>query len=134
MSLVELRLLAKELNLKGASKLNKAQLTEALEKHGKQAPIAVINEGQTVHAIIEPVQEKPAPKEKAKKVAKDKVVEEPVQEGQKPSEPMSESLKKARAPSAWNEFLRAYKTEHGCTLKEAMSKKQEYETFKASRK
>ena len=129
MSLVELRLLAKDLNIKGVSKLNKTQLTEMLEKHGKPAePIAVINTKDTVHAVIEPVVEKPKPK--SKKVKE----EEPMKEAEKAPVPLTESAKKARSPSSWNEFLQAYKTEHGCSLKEAMSKKDEYATFKASRK
>jgi hypothetical protein len=128
MSLVELRLLAKELNIKGSSKLNKTQLTEMLEKHGKPAePIAVIGQKETVHAVIEPIAEKSKPKKAVK-------VEEPMKEAEKAPVPLSESAKKARSPSAWNEFLQAYKAEHGCSLKEAMSKKAEYETFKASRK
>lgn len=101
--LADLRAQAKSLGLKGWSVKNKEGLIEMLSSHAKSA-----------------VFETPAPAPVPAPVA------EPVAE--------PEPAKKARTTvnSPWHTFLSQYCAEHGCTRKQAMSAKEDYEKFKAS--
>lgn len=121
-NVAELRALAKGLNIKGYSTAKKADLISLLEAHAQKTLPA-----ESVQA--EPAQAEPA-KAEAKVVAKPVAAEE-VQV--KSSQPITEDLKKARNPSSWSAFLKEYKKEHNCTLKEAMSKKEEYAQYKAKK-
>ena len=100
----DLRNLAKELGIRGYSTAKKARLVEMLEEHSrKSAP----------QEVAEPKESAPAP------------APEPT------PEPKEEAPKAAKKLSLWNQFLRDYRKEHGCTLKECMSKKDEYAAYKA---
>jgi hypothetical protein len=131
-TLVELRILAKQLGIKGASKANKETLTRMLENHGKPEPIAVIGNVEEVHATI--TEAKPKKENRVVIAKEDKPA--PVEAPAAPAasvEALSETGKQARKPSTWNDFLQSYKKEHNVSLKEAMLQKDAYAAYKAKR-
>jgi len=99
----ELRDIAKELGLRGYSKMNKTQLTEAIEGHVQhsKAEAQKSNPEPTTEPVTEPT--KPAPKQKR------------------------------TSTSPWVEFCRTHAKEQGITYKEAMSKKDDYLKWKENR-
>jgi hypothetical protein len=125
-NVAELRALAKGLNIKGYSTAKKADLITLLEAHAqKTMPTDSTPKSEPTKVDVAPVQAK-APSKPKEEVA--------VQVAEvKSSQPMSEDLKKARSQSSWSTFLKEYKREHNCTLKEAMSKKEEYAQYKAKK-
>lgn len=126
-NVAQLRSLAKDLNIKGYSTAKKADLIALLEGHSqKTMPVA---EAPVAEA---PVAEAPVKEElKAVKAPKAPRVVKAVAEAKETS--VSAEAKKARNPSSWSEFLKSYKREHSCSLKEAMSKKAEYAEYKAKK-
>ena len=116
-NVAQLRSLAKDLNIKGYSTAKKADLIALLEGHSQKTM---------------PVAEAPVKEElKAVKAPKAPRVVKAVAEAKETS--VSAEAKKARNPSSWSEFLKSYKREHSCSLKEAMSKKAEYAEYKAKK-
>ena len=102
----ELREIAKDLKIRGYSKFNKSQLTEAIEAHAR--------------------------------AEKGVEVENPKLRLKEPEEASSvvrgADIRKGRtSTSPWVEFCREYSTKNGCTYKEAMSKKEEYLTWKGKK-
>jgi hypothetical protein len=140
-NVVQLRALAKELNIKGYSTAKKAELITLLEVHGGKTmpaeesakadePVKADESHKAAEPVkaVEPVKaEVQAAKPKRVKAAA------PTSKPASPSTPLSAEGRKARGASAWSEFLKAYKLEHNCSLKEAMSKKDEYATYKAKK-
>ncbi len=103
----ELRDIAKDLGIRGYSKMNKSQLTDSIEGHVK---------GNKELA------EKSVPKEAS----------EPAQEPVKvESEPAPNKTKRTKSP--WVSFCQEYSKENGVTYKEAMSKKDEYNSWKSKK-
>lgn len=102
----ELREIAKDLKIRGYSKFNKAQLTEAIEAHAR-AEKGVEVENPKLR-LKEP--------EEANSVVRG-----------------AEIRKGKSSTSPWVEFCKEYSTKNGCTYKEAMSKKDEYQTWKAAK-
>jgi hypothetical protein len=99
----ELRDIAKELGLRGYSKMNKGQLTEAIEsqvRHNK-SEVAKVTESEPENTT--PPTPPPAPKQKR------------------------------ASTSPWVQFCREHSKEQGITYKEAMTKKDEYAKWKESR-
>lgn len=101
----ELREIAKDLKIRGYSKFNKTQLTEAIESHARS------------EKGTEDVDENPKLRLKEPEEASSVV------RG-------TEARKGKSSTSPWVEFCRGYSKEHGCTYKEAMSKRDEYMTWK----
>ena len=104
MSVKEMKSKAKELNLKGYSKMNKPELAQLITQGNIGAPIEVTKEVQAA-----PVKEevKPAAAE----------VKEP-------------AATKTKTISPWNTFLSEYRKENNVSLKEAMKQKEAYATWK----
>lgn len=109
----ELRDIAKELKIRGYSRMKKAELEEAISQQLKG-----LNE-ETV-----PVAEKPKPSkeellkelEASKAEAKKPAPAEKIDAFEKAA-----STAKERKPSAWHDYVRAYAKENGLTYKQAMS-------------
>lgn len=120
----ELRALAKQAGLANFSKAKKAELIEMLTN----ASIAT----GTYKQAMEPVAKQESLTEEAKE-STDRVFEKnktetvPAPVAVKPPKKVRQQSK----PSMWNTFLKEYRNEHGCSLKEAMSKKEEYAAYKA---
>ena len=103
MSVKEMKVKAKDLNLKGYSKMTKPQLEELLQKGTIGAPVEVTKE-------VQPAPVKPAAAAEVK-------VKEPAATKTKPISP-------------WNTFLSEYRKENNVSLKEAMKQKDAYATWK----
>jgi ribonuclease E len=132
-NVAQLRALAKELNIKGYSTAKKADLINLLEVHGgKTMPADESHKAHEPVKAADPVKTE-APVKAETPVAKPKRVKAaaPTAKPATPSTPLSAESRKARGASAWSEFLKAYKAEHSCSLKEAMTKKDEYAAYKA---
>jgi len=97
----ELRDISKDLGIRGYSKMNKSQLTEAIEGHVKTSKDVV-----------------------AKTVPKEVETE---------SAPVKEKRPKRASTSPWVAFCKEYAEKNGVTYKQAMSKKDEYNSWKTSR-
>jgi len=98
----ELREIAKDLKIRGYSKFNKTQLTEAIENRARSEKDDDSDEGNPKLRLKEP----------------SSVVRGP-------------DVRKGRtSTSPWVEFCRQYSKDNGCTYKEAMSKRDEYLTWK----
>ena len=106
MTVKEMKAKAKELNLKGYSKMTKPELEQLITQGNIGAPIEVTKE------VKEPVKEvkEPAPAPAAE-------VKEP-------------AATKTKAISPWNAFLSEYRKENNVSLKEAMKQKDAYATWK----
>lgn len=107
-TLKDLRVLAKSLGIRGHTTAKKAELIEKIEAHqgaGSQKP----QDTAAPPAHFEKVE---APKAEADSKEKSKETKE-------------------KKPHAWNTFVAEYRKEHGCSLKEAMTKKAEYAEYKA---
>lgn len=102
----ELRSIAKEMSIRGYSKMNKAQLTAAIEG---SVPDPVQAEEPKVQA------------EESKGESEGKL---------KLRVPEKEERSARRSTSKWVAFCKEYSQSNGCTYKEAMSKKDEYEVWK----
>jgi len=101
----ELREIAKDLKIRGYSKFNKSQLTEAIEAHARAEKGAEVEVENPKLRLKEP--------EEASSVVR------------------GADVRKGRtSTSPWVEFCREYSTSNGCTYKEAMSKKDEYLSWK----
>jgi hypothetical protein len=100
MTVKDLKAKAKELNLKGFSKMTKPQLEELLQKGTIGTPVETVKEVEV---------EKPA--------AAAVEVKEP-------------AATKTKGISPWNAFLSEYRKEHNVSLKEAMKQKDAYATWK----
>ena len=87
----ELRSIAKEMNIRGYSKMNKSQLTAAIE--GTVPDKVEVSADVGGHSV-------------------------------------AKAEKPKRAPSKWVKFCQEYSKENNITYKQAMSKKDEYETWK----
>ena len=87
----ELRSIAKEMNIRGYSKMNKSQLTAAIE--GTVPDKVEVSADVGGHSV-------------------------------------AKAEKPKRAPSKWIKFCQEYSKENNITYKAAMSKKDEYETWK----
>lgn len=116
----ELRELAKNLGIRGYSSANKAKLIELLETHEK---LVASKERFDKPAEETKHKEEPAATPVATTVEDVKVNRHPKVETPPEKKPHKKSL--------WNQFLADYRAEHGGTLKEAMTKKAEYESYKA---
>lgn len=99
----ELRDIAKDLGLRGYSKMNKGQLTDAIEGHVKSS---------------KELANKTAPKEPPADTT---------------PAPVKEKRPKRASTSPWVAFCKDYSEKNGVTYKEAMSKKEEYNTWKTAR-
>jgi hypothetical protein len=101
----ELREIAKDLKIRGYSKFNKTQLTEAIENRARSEKDDDSDEGNPKLRLKEPSEAS-------------SVVRGP-------------DVRKGRtSTSPWVEFCRQYSKDNGCTYKEAMSKRDEYLTWK----
>lgn len=107
----ELRDIAKDLGIRGYSKMNKSQLTESIEGHVKSNKALA---------------EKSVPKESSEPA------QQPVKVESEPA-PAPAPAKSKRTKSPWVSFCQEYSKEHGVTYKEAMSKKDEYNTWKSKK-
>jgi hypothetical protein len=107
MSIKEMKAKAKELNLKGFSKMNKSQLEQLITQGNIGAPIEVSRE----MPVKEPVKEVKEPAAAAE-------VKEP-------------AATKTKAISPWNVFLSEYRKENNVSLKEAMKQKDAYMQWKS---
>lgn len=96
MSVSELKTIAKSLGIKGSYSMKKSALITAIE-------------GLKNGSLAAPVKARPA------------VL--PDIEMEKKDEPLN--VKSARKPNSWNDHIRAYRAEHSCSLREAMSKARE---------
>jgi hypothetical protein len=96
MSVSELKTIAKSLGIKGSYSMKKAELITAIE--GLKA--------------------RPPPLEMSGSIEMEKPKDE--QKDVKPKD-----VKSARKPNSWNDHIRAYRAEHSCSLREAMSKARE---------
>ena len=103
-SVPELRTLAKSLKIKGASTARKQDLITLIEAHQKAAAVPEV------------------------KVKVDMV--DMVESNVVPDVKVDVSKTKSRQPSSWNQFLSEYRSAHNCSLKEAMTKKDEYLSYK----
>jgi hypothetical protein len=102
MSVPELRTLAKSLKIKGASTARKQDLITLIEAHQKAAAVPEVKVD-----MVDMVESNVVPEVKV------------------------DVLKtKSRQPSSWNQFLSEYRSAHNCSLKEAMTKKDEYLSYK----
>ena len=108
MSVKEMKAKAKELNLKGYSKMNKPELEQLITQGNIGAPIEVSRE-MPVKEVKEPV----------------KGVKEPAA-----AEVKEPAATKTKAISPWNAFLSEYRKENNVSLKEAMKQKDAYATWK----
>lgn len=117
-TLGELRTLAKQLGIKGVSTARKEQLVKMIETH---------------HSISKIQSEKAPkePKEPARGVPEIKVTSPKESEmiDMVSSEPEAKK-ESSRKSSKWNEFLKSYRAEHNCSLREAMSAKDKYIEWK----
>ena len=108
MSVPELRTLAKSLKIKGASTARKQDLIKLIESHQKAAAVPEVDKVDKVD-MVDMVDANVVPDVKVK----------------------VDVLKtKSRQPSSWNQFLSEYRSAHNCSLKEAMTKKDEYLSYK----
>ena len=97
MSVAELRSIAKSLGIKASYAMKKAELISAIEQ----------------------LKARPAPLEMSGSM---EMADEP-KEVEKISQP--KIVKSVRKPNSWNDHIRAYRSEHSCSLREAMSKARE---------
>jgi hypothetical protein len=104
MSVPELRTLAKSLKIKGASTARKQDLITLIEAHQKAAAVPEVKVD-----MVDMVDANVVPEVKVK---------------------VDVSKTKSRQPSSWNQFLSEYRSAHNCSLKEAMTKKDEYLSYK----
>jgi len=96
MSVAELRSIAKSLGIKASYAMKKAELISAIEQlKARPAPLEM-------SGSMEMVKEK-----EVEKISQPKIV------------------KSVRKPNSWNDHIRAYRSEHSCSLREAMSKARE---------
>ena len=102
MTVKEMKAKAKELNLKGYSKMTKPELEQLITKGNIGAPVETMKE---------------APVKEVKKPAAEAEVKEP-------------AATKTKATSPWNSFLSEYRKENNVSLKEAMKQKDAYVTWK----
>jgi hypothetical protein len=102
MSVPELRTLAKSLKIKGASTARKQDLITLIEAHQKAAAVPEVKVD-----MVDMVESNVVPEVK-----------------------VDVSKTKSRQPSSWNQFLSEYRSAHNCSLKEAMTKKDEYLSYK----
>ena len=102
----ELRDISKDLGIRGYSKMNKTQLTKAIEGHVKTSDDIV---------------EKTSPKE----------VETETLGGH--SAPVKVKRPKRASTSPWVAFCKEYAEKNNVTYKQAMGKKDEYDSWKSSR-
>lgn len=110
----ELRNLAKELGLRGYTTAKKADLIEMIEQHHRLQASKEAAPAEQVPGHFEP------PKETVKQV-----------EAAASGETLTPKGYKSRGPNSWSKFLADYSKEHGCSLKVAMTKKDEYASYKA---
>ncbi len=103
-SLADLRIVAKGLGIKGISAARKERLIHLIEKHQASDPVEVSVE---IKVPTEPVEVKTEVK------------------------PVKTEPKPVKVPSSWHEFLKQYRVEHKCSLREAMSAKDKYADWKA---
>ncbi len=102
----ELREIAKDLKIRGYSKMNKAQLTESIEQHARS--------------------EKPEGAELKISVPKEVSAVK--------NERTGDDVKRTRtSKSPWVTFCQEYAKTHGVTYKEAMSKREEYSEWKSNK-
>ena len=137
-TVAELRILAKESGIAGFTKMKKADLIEALSKASvakgavKPAEVfATTAPAEAAPAEATPAEAAPAEESVQKpkgKRSKKKVYTEVVDGVEVPA---PKPVRTQRKPNSWNSFLSEYRKEHGCTLKEAMAKKDEYAAFKS---
>ncbi len=106
----ELREIAKDLKIRGYSKFNKTQLTEAIESRARA------DKGTGTEDLDENPKLRLKEPEEASSVVRG-----------------TEARKGRSSTSPWVEFCREYSKEHGCTYKEAMSKRDEYMTWKGKK-
>jgi hypothetical protein len=111
----ELRVLAKALKIKNYSTAKKADLIAMLEQHNAKSMEAPVID---MKADVVNLQVASMPKAEGKKP---EVASMPKAEGKKP-----------RGKSSWTDFLSYYRKEHGVSLKEAMTKKEDYVKYKAN--
>jgi len=103
----ELREIAKDLKIRGYSKMNKAQLTESIEQHARG--------------------DKPAGSAELK-------ISVPSEVSAVKNERTGDDVKRTRSSkSPWVQFCQEYAKTHGVTYKEAMSKREEYSQWKSSK-
>ena len=108
-SVPELRTLAKSLKIKGASTARKQDLIKLIEAHQKDAAVPEVEVKVDKVDMVDMVDANVVPDVKVK----------------------VDVLKtKSRQPSSWNQFLSEYRSAHNCSLKEAMTKKDEYLSYK----
>jgi hypothetical protein len=108
----ELRSIAKEMSIRGYSKMNKAQLTAAIEG---SVPDSVPVQAQAE----EPKGESQASEPKGESEGKLQL-----------RVPEKEERSARKSTSKWVAFCKEYSQSNGCTYKDAMSKKDEYEVWK----
>ena len=103
----ELREIAKDLKIRGYSKMNKAQLTESIEQHARS--------------------DKPEGGAELK-------ISVPSEVSAVKNERTGDDVKRTRSSkSPWVQFCQEYAKTHGVTYKEAMSKHEEYGEWKSNK-
>ena len=124
-SLANLRLLAKDLGLRGWTSLRKAQLIELLETHSKALEVKeeVKEEALTVEEVKVP-KVKERRRDQRERIAKEKEMKA---EGVEIPPKVKQATKKT---SAWMDYL-ADRRATGLTLKQSMADKAGYAEFKA---
>ena len=124
-TLKDLRSIAKNLGIRGYSSANKAKLVEMLDNHANTKDVV-----DRVQSRVDAQEHAPAPTP-ASTPAPEETKTEKVFVQEEPKKADSEAPPKKKRYSPWNAFLSEYRQEHGCSLKEAMNKKDEYAAWKA---
>lgn len=127
-TLRELRTLAKDLKIRGYSTAKKDRLIQLLEDHHH---VASLTKG-TAPASAPAPSDAPEPAPAPSKASESFVVPETDEPAQDAPAVPAKKEKKPRKANAWNSFLRDYRKENNCTLKVAMSRRDEYATYKAA--
>jgi hypothetical protein len=118
-TLKDLKALAKELGIKGTSSAKKEALAQMIESHHMISTI----QAQALARMREKEQKK------TKAEAEVQVTDAPTDIMM--DESVKEPKPKDRKSSSWNTFLKSYRQENGCSLKEAMKAKDAYVEWKA---
>jgi len=113
-----LKAVAKALNIKGYSTAKKADLLHMLKDYHQQLVDNV--DGKLV--VPKDVGGSDVPKETPKETPKEVAAPAPTPRRTAP-----------KTRSVWDHFLADYAKEHGCSIKEAMGKKDEYAKYKAEK-
>ena len=118
-----LKSVAKALNIKGYSTAKKADLLVMLKDYHQQLQDNLDGKLVVPKDVATP-ESKETPKVEAPKVEAPKEVAAPAPTPRRTA---------PKTKSVWDHFLADYAKEHGCSIKEAMGKKDEYAKYKAEK-